>query len=84
MIHADSTTSCVSWRVRITPSLAAVFTLLGGRWHWRADAANAQQSAGHASYPAAMAAARRALGLPAIGEAGLHIHPEPTLNTTTK
>lgn len=52
---------------------ALILTVIKGRWHWRIDEPNARNSKGYPSHPAAKAAARAALGLPAIGEAGQHL-----------
>lgn len=57
----------VTWRVQAEAGHAFVFSIIDGAWHWRLDAANAAFSPGYPSYPAAMAAARRYHGLPAIG-----------------
>lgn len=65
----------ITWRVVLAGSIGVTFTVIDGAWHWRLDAANARNSRGFPSYPAAMAHARAHLGLPAIGEAGQHLQP---------
>lgn len=56
----------ISWRARLADDTAVTISVIHGRWHWRADHAEARQSIGHPNYPAALAAARHSLGLPAI------------------
>lgn len=58
----------VSWRVTAEHGRAFVFTIIDSAWHWRIADEGAVNSRAYPSYPAALAAARTALGLPAIGQ----------------
>jgi hypothetical protein len=53
--------------------LALILTVTGGEWRWRLDHPAAHNSPAYRSHPACKAAARHALGLPAIGQAGTHL-----------
>ena len=61
-----SAPATVTWRVRLGDPLTLCITVIDGQWHWRGSEPNAQNSRGYPSYPAVLAAARHALGLPPI------------------
>jgi len=71
------TAPVVTWRLRAFHlGRDLVITVIDGRFVWRIDEPNARNSAPAATYPACLAQARTALGLPAIAEAGAHLGPE--------
>lgn len=68
------TAPTITWRLRAYHlGRDLIITVIAGAYAWRLDEPNARNSAPAATYPACLAAARAALGLPAIGESGQHI-----------
>lgn len=75
--QAPRTPPTITWRLRdYHLGRDLIITVLAGRHTWMLDEPNARPSASFDSYPACLANARHALGLPAIGSGATHIRPD--------